>query len=247
MLRKTTFPTKHLSGHTSIPEVLILVILISLVLVSCTIGQPQIPSKDWQLHWLQGVPCRAPCWEGITPGKTNVTQTMEILSHIPSLTNLDKRNDSKPSELGRLSWDWKNGNKGGYVYYSPSNETISIVAPIFDAWFSFHDVLQTYGEPSHITAWIYQSPDVSSKNYHMVLVYLSQGFEIWGNQLTKPNLNEDMLFNQVMFFEPTREQLEASDGTAKQHPDWLIPWQGFKGFDYYCRDEQNGKYCRGEK
>src|SRR5262249_40010397 len=33
-------------------------------------GKPA-PPDDWTYRWLQGIPCVAPCWEGITVGQTS--------------------------------------------------------------------------------------------------------------------------------------------------------------------------------
>lgn len=39
--------------------------------------------EDWSYRWLKGIPCRPPCWEGITPGQTTAREAEEILRQSP--------------------------------------------------------------------------------------------------------------------------------------------------------------------
>lgn len=206
------------------------------------------PPEDWQFRWLKGVPCRAPCWEGITPGKTSATEAIEILKQSPLVAYVQQGRYAPSSGLGDVSWDWINGDKGGYANY-PINTSAQIIGSIFPAFrqrYALRDVLQAYGEPSHILAQAKQGPDIGSGIFYDVwLVYLPQGLALTGGGATKPDL-ENMYLDRVIFYIPTREGLEANVWLAKEHPEWVLPWQGFKGFDYYCRDETHGIECRGK-
>ena len=40
--------------------------------------------KDvWGTNWIKGLPCKPPCWYGITPGQTTETDAINILKSLP--------------------------------------------------------------------------------------------------------------------------------------------------------------------
>jgi DNA-binding beta-propeller fold protein YncE len=55
--------------------------------VASSSGLRQVPTEhDWvaaSRAWLNGKPCRVPCWEGITPGKTTVGEALVLLKQNP--------------------------------------------------------------------------------------------------------------------------------------------------------------------
>jgi sugar lactone lactonase YvrE len=75
-------------------------------------GLRQVPTeRDWvaaSSAWLNGQPCRAPCWEGITPGTTTVGQALNLLSQHPLID---------PSSVAVLSARDVQGNHG----FDPAN------------------------------------------------------------------------------------------------------------------------------
>lgn len=205
------------------------------------------PPQDWQYRWLKKIPCGAPCLEGITPGKTTASEAMEILSQNPLVKNV-RREPSYGYKWESVSWNWVVSGQTGDAFYPHSNsETIITITPHFGMYYSFRDVVQAYGEPTHIVAiarqLISERPTLCQEAR---FVYVPYGLELRSDCNSKLELNENISFLGASFFIPTREGYESIDETARRHPDWMIPWQGFKGFEYYCRDEQGGKLCRGE-
>src|SRR5688572_2209141 len=51
-------------------------ILLAVMLGGCTANSESI---DLLTHWIDGIPCEPPCWQGITPGQTTAFQAVEIL------------------------------------------------------------------------------------------------------------------------------------------------------------------------
>src|SRR5262245_17799626 len=47
-----------------------------------------VSNTDPTTRWLLGVPCRAPCWEGVTPGKTIAEEAVTIFRQSPILKNV---------------------------------------------------------------------------------------------------------------------------------------------------------------
>jgi hypothetical protein len=145
-------------------------------------------------------------------------------------------------EYGEINWDWVEGQGGGRASFradSPDRIVYS-VSPHFPASFELRDVIQAFGEPSHVLAAASHGPDVgSSISYILWIVYQSQGLALRTTGRSKPVLGADMLLNHVVFFDPLDE---GFIGPA----EWLVPWQGIRDFESYCHDNESGRACRGE-
>jgi hypothetical protein len=149
-------------------------------------------------------------------------------------------------EVGMVGWKWvaTGGDGGGALFDSqiPSS-TIYLVCPDLPASFSLHDVIQAYGEPSHVLARSYHGPDIGSGIFHdLSIIYLSQGILLVDGDGGKPTLNSATQFSTVKFFVPDEKGLEAAFGGTDPYLTRITPWQGMKDFDFYCRDEA-GKPC----
>src|SRR5664279_2199404 len=55
---------------------------------------------------VSGQPCSAPCWRGITPGKTSWTDALNILKSDATLENVNTQSDSQSSAVA-ASWQQK--------------------------------------------------------------------------------------------------------------------------------------------
>lgn len=218
-------------------------------IASATVPTKPPPPVDWPSRWLKGIPCRPPCWEGITPGKTTPAEAVEILRSSPLVANAKMATDPLLSSLGYVIWDWVGGRAGGEANYSTQalTQTLYIIGPYLSTSFRFQDVIQAYGEPSHILATAAHGPDIGSGiSYYLQLVYLPQGFALAAGGSRKPALSEDMFLNGPSFFAPTTEGFIAAFGEAGIAAGLLTPWQGIRSFDFYCKDQENGSACRGE-
>jgi len=149
-------------------------------------------------------------------------------------------------ERGHVIWSWvgREGREGGWATFhaqTPSSP-IYIINPLFPASFRLGDVIQSYGEPSHVIAKAFPRPDSEGFDYDLRILYRSQGFILLDGGAIKPVLNADTLFGSVVFFALNEEGLRAALAGAADHPEWVIPWQGMKDYDYYCTDIA-GKPC----
>ena len=229
----------------------IVVLILAMIGLGACVSLPGVPSiaqpEDWSYRWLKGIPCRAPCWEGITPGQTTAEEEVQILQRSPIVTAVKITAIPGAPDVGVVEWNWTNtGRRGGGAEFhaqTPSSP-IYLVAPIFPVSFKLGDVIQAYGEPSHIIASSYYGPDIDSGVfYDLSILYLPQGFIIGvAGGRVKPTLSVDTLSEAVVFFAPGEEGLRSAFQWAAAYPNGLIPWQGMKDFDYYCRDEA-GKPC----
>ena len=199
---------------------------------------------DWQTRWLKGIPCQPPCWEGITLGQTTGEEARERLKQNPLIASVETGTYDK---YEGLSWVWKDGTSGGYGYYSSQNANRYVyhIRPYYHTVFHLRDIIQSLGEPTHVIATGIRSPYEGNRVYYVTwIVYLSKGFVLYADG---KYLDEDKLFGNLEFFTPTVDGLRLVMVGAGRHPEWLVPWQGFKDFDFYCRDATGGRECRGEK
>lgn len=197
--------------------------------------------EDWPSRWLKGIPCRPPCWEGITPGRTTAAEAVEILKSNPLIATAERSTTTLFPELGYVEWNWVSGDKGGEANYNAHTptQTIYIIYPYFP-WspFRLSDVIEAYGEPSHVIGTASHSrTNLGEIEYILRIMYRPQGFMLLDYSVVKPVLNADLSLRRIVFFAPTDEGFAAALAGASEHPDRLVPWQGFKDFDFYCRGE----------
>jgi hypothetical protein len=176
-------------------------------------------------------------------GKTTGTEAAEIMKQNPLFTSVQT---GTLLESESITWKWANGENGGYAYFpkQSSNQSVYHIHPYYKALFRLREVMQTLGAPSHVVATGIRSPYQGNKiTYWTWVVYLSQGVVLY---TYGKYLEEDKIFDGLDFFTPTQDGLASVIPVAQRHPEWLVTWQGVKDFDFYCRDESNGKDCRGE-
>lgn len=206
------------------------------------------PPQDWEYRWLKGVPCKPPCWEGITPGVTTASQAVDILKQNNLISYLAIKTPTLRPEYGYVIWDWSTHPKnvtdpigvGGDALYDTqtSTQVIYIIRPNFRVAFSFDEILKVFGNPSHVLATARQTPD-GGVEYNFSIVYLDLGILAETGVATKdgsrkPNLSANFLLERVYFF---AAGLQGFVNAYKQEKaNFLISWQGFKDFNFYCRD-----------
>jgi len=203
------------------------------------------------LNWLQKQPCAPPCWEGIQPGQTTPEQAKLLLSQNPNITGLDTATAYNGTP-DHFFWNWKadaNTANGGIAYYyltRPENttvptQTITAISLFFQPPLSFQDLIAVYGEPSHIMVAAHFDA-AAGILYTFGVVYLNQGLFLMDdrpNPQVKPVLESTTKFNAVTFFAPTTAGFDNAiewSFPVHQPSTLLVPWQGFRPMQFYCRD-----------
>lgn len=199
---------------------------------------------DWSTRWLKGIPCFAPCWEGITPGLTSASEAVEILKRSPLIASAEAKDASRGYRVADVSWVWIDGKEGGEATYQASSPTIDMIRPDLDGAFRLRDFMQTYGEPSHVLATAIQPPDSLDVYYELSVVFVQKGIVLNAGGLIKPDPTNDGVFRSPVFLVPTIESFKAYSGWARMHPEWIVPWEAGKGFDFYCRGFASGALCK---
>jgi hypothetical protein len=237
----------------SVALLLLLMLMLTTLLAGCGSSSPTAPATtvvpltnaataqplllDWQTRWLQGIPCKLPCWEGITPGQTDDTVAITILKKSAVVTDVHFLNWSKV--LGEINWKWADGTEGGAGFYHKDSQAehgkIFRLRPNYKRSFTLGDVIPFYGEPSHVEALAFNGVDYPGVHYGLRLIYLAQGFELRKELFskdgsTKPVISLATPMDRVEFFDTT-------DSTQLVSYEWMTlqNWQGLKDFDFYCR------------
>ncbi len=242
-------------------------LLVTSLLLSCNTNQNKVPSAtmtiqsdkladdnleaeaQWPQDWLLGIPCKAPCWQGIVPGVTTVTDTITILEGMGDTININVSTSPISSDLydgaiGNLTWDWQEHGKvwgGMEVYGSPLTVYSILIGNAGHA--SLEDVIAAYGEPSHVSATIdgNRNPNL----YFLRLTFYEQGFALESNRSgssQKPYFDEQWTGFNVRFFEPTPEGFSRVWGGRLITVDEVArPWEGMLGFGAYATCE--GQFC----
>jgi len=207
-------------------------------LVSCT--QPPPPDTSY----LEGKPCAAPCWQGITPGVTDAKTALKIISD-PTLVEQDSIRggiDSKDSSRSGYTYRLVSGGSGsiglkdGIVYgidIGPSNDL------------TLGEVVNAFDTPDFVHV-----EDSSQERYCYAvdLYYLEKGIWVNAGVCKEPNstyrllertawVDPEIEVGGLTFFEPRPDLKSAlvdallfTSDNAEVITAYAFPW---KGFDFY--------------
>jgi hypothetical protein len=204
---------------------------------------PRTPMPpDWQNRWLMGIPCRPPCWEGITPGTTLPDEAVMLLKQNPLFSNV-QQNES--GAHGEIIWNLRDGTRGGQLWYNivGAQEIVYLIDPNLTVDFSLKDILAQYGEPSHVIAAAETlSPPGQGIGRFLKLIYQPLGFAVSVAKIPTV-LSPTMETVHPVFFVPNEPGRSAA---IPAPPEFISPWQGFKEYASYCYDSEGGSACKNQ-
>jgi hypothetical protein len=211
------------------------------------ITSPTSAMKDWENRWLKGVPCRPPCFEGITPGVTTAQEAFILLQQNPLIKDVQFLPVSGRQEAS-IGWNWFNFDKskssdphnprprGGFATYElvTGKQIVKQIAPQGFSDLKLKDLIQAYGEPSHIDASVLYNSHSSEYFYFTVVVYLNSGFSIRTSALKgKVEINPELKLQLPNFFQADLEGYKQENIDADKT---LVKWQGFQDWKFYCKN-----------
>lgn len=229
----------------------ILLCLGSVFVVGCGSGRldpaPTIRASpwSWQRGWLVGRPCAPPCWEGITPGKTSGEEALQLLNKMAFVRDVKFDRLIGQSDRGQIQWDLKNGFPGGMIVFdtTQSGEPVTGIQITYSETFKLSEIIDRFGEPTYVIAAAYRAPLPEKRIEHrLYLVFLEHGFAV--EALAAPELvSGEIQVTGPFYFVPSLQGFEEFNSGLTQ---FLVPWEGFQSFQFYCRDGEEGRACRGE-
>ena len=208
--------------------------------------------SDWKYRWLQGIPCRAPCWEGITPGKTTMQEALDLLKQNPLVmgANISLTADNGEGSNAYIEWNWTKisaPSPGGNIEGSSvlTSSKVVRIAPGYRTPYKLGDVIKMYGEPSYIVA---DYRKLENNSYYAIsITFSSQGIFLDYSSTNKPIINADLTFDEparLIFFIPGEEAFPKIP-FYDEYNKYRKPWSGYNTFDFYCRElPGSGNYCK---
>ena len=122
--------------------------------------------------------CQLPCWWGITPGKTTITDALNIINQFDSETNDFNKSRvyshiTAPLNISPI--------KEIRVSLFHENEIVQKIEVYGFDWpgYGLSQVLTTYGEPDEILIHSYKSEPKSYPSFRLVLIYRTRGFVVY--------------------------------------------------------------------
>lgn len=180
---------------------------------------PSINSQNWFRDFIDDPTCQIPCWENITPNKTDIDLATRIVAKIP---------DVQIIYLEPRSTSWYFGNKSsssGVVTANQEGIIIQIDLELSeDEILILSDVIKLYGDPNAILEGI---------DCNFILSYRYQGMLLSVLEPTcsrKPaDMKPETRIDRIILFSPDNQEftLEIYGFNMDE-----INWDGYKIYDF---------------
>jgi len=211
---------------------LTLIVSLLLTLASCTSRNPKLFFGDGK--------CNLPCWYGLTPNRTTLSEAPESLKSLPIVDGQSVKTISfaNPPETA-VGWDFT-GDTIGYGWLEfDANNTLERIKIVPDG-LNLGDVVDFWGNPS--SAWAVYHRDPGGLYYFLTIFYPERGIsvETMGHQLSKESstgnedVTRDMSVTEINLYDPSRgveyyftHISFASQAQAQSYIKQLLPWTGF--------------------
>ena len=232
--------------HTGAPRcsqmgtlVLLSCVLILLGLSSACAAGPPVTGASL----LTGTPCAPPCWEGITPGKSDEEQVLHVLSNSPFVRagSIDSREVlERGGALTEIEW-YGRGKAPSWVYLRDNLVLRNEVR--LDQGPTLEQIVEKYGPPEAVQAYL-RFPPV----YVVILDYPARGFTLWSLNYPAPfvdlykrflvdnhtgRIEKGLRVRYVIYYAPTslpaalRDVFLYNPGYAEKIASEVHPWRGF--------------------
>jgi hypothetical protein len=171
-----------------------------------TTGCVLFPSKTptpaarhaWVTKWLENPACLPPCWEGITPGVTTITETFSILQKMPGVSKTENTRGKLTGIPIRWYFDQSGGD--GLVSEDDYGRVASLeIGFEYIQSLTVDEVITAYGLPTNVQAGRLQG------NSGLYIIYMDKGLIL---DTTLPVRNEkvfvspDTRVNNLFFIPP---------------------------------------------
>jgi hypothetical protein len=203
----------------------------------------------WEREWLAGTPCKAPCWQEITPGSTTIIEAEALLRQYSKVGEYETICTSdKQCNLSWANWRDAYNDAGGGDIISNQDSIVTSIGLAFPHYsFTLADVIQRYGEPTHVLASASHSVErINEINYRLSIFFQDAGIELGSSGRStsaRPTIQADTLFHVVSFFEPGGNVVveRVSQRNPKQVP-YILEWKGYADFSEYCHSFNDPEY-----
>jgi hypothetical protein len=187
----------------------------------------------WFTEWLNNPVCQPPCWEGITPGKTTITDTQKILIQLPWLMI-----DFGPGKLrpldSTITITWKGVPPSQVAGYADSDDhtyRINQLGLQGDFPTKIKELIAIYGDPTLVYV-----PRCDRGACGVSLIFMSDGMMIelyhvrpdWRGYFT---VTPDAEITRIWFFPPGEDGFSATFPTEAEIVQMnRMPWVGYSKY-----------------
>lgn len=187
-----------------------------------------------QYRWVDrsiitGVPCAPPCWQGITPGVTQMDEALEILSNSPYIeTGSIKRAGTDIS--GGCTWRWRSPGRRMQPGLNWQTGIVDTIQMGLTFNLTVQEVTDKFGLPEAVSAVEGGQPE--HWYWIIVLHYPSQGveFKAYTSEFSK-DIKPTTEVGAVLLFSPLTmdERIkEIEKGLSSPLPiDYFSDWKGY--------------------
>ena len=188
------------------------------------------PRNAWLLEWLDNPPCQPPCFLGITPGVTTITETVQILSDQTNIQITD--GPGSMFDYQELSWRFANTyHDSGRLQTDLKGQAVTFIILGIDNSedLKLSEVIAAFGEPDQVT--ISRCP----KRLHcdVFLIYNSSGMlvelylpaEVDKDSIHNVNISPDLLV-EIIWFIPSGEKA-FKKAFVGERGRVLMNWEGY--------------------
>ena len=208
------------------------------------VPSPVIPSTvpsntDWETDWLREQPCAPPCFAGIVPGTTMLSETVRLLETNPHIAYVKVFSSTTLLRTGYVQWGWRTIFGGGIAAFTPTLGRITSITVDIDL-IRLDTLMTAYGDPSDVIALQYLNFDETT-SYTLWIVYRDRG-------LIMPVLSSNIIAPATMlglprFFEANSQGIASELERLRIQKGHLVPWAGYQPLAFYCRDSYTGLPC----
>lgn len=190
------------------------------------------PKADWLIKWLENPECRPPCYQSIVPGESTLEYAQARFKKVPNMEIIDVSfpEDYDFTDLGQITWGYKNSNDSGIAYTFPNKLVISYIDLVVYEDVLINEVIEIYGPPSHV--WFIDCrAEIGKKRCSAELVYIDIGLSLGlpyqevSDVNSSVDIKENQIFRIIKFFPPGMDGFCSSISDCNQ--DNLAEWKGF--------------------
>lgn len=163
----------------------VLLVVVAVVAVWLILFSQSHPDTSF----LVGVPCEAPCWQGITPGVTDESSALEII-YGSEIVQHDTITCDMESNTGPRSWCFFVSLAGGHGAVEFDNKIASLIeiGPSPHLKLDLGQVIEAFGEPTYVYVEEYDKQHdirLGHNYYYSALFFPDRGIEVWATVLEK--------------------------------------------------------------
>jgi hypothetical protein len=186
-------------------------------------------------------PCRLPCWQGITPGKTRLSEALEILNRLPYVASFEDY--IKPKIVARgedtriitsVYYEYDDRLRDGY------DPLVTFIELAPSGPFTLGIIQDAYGDPQYILVGG-GGDSLGYQHYSIAFVYSELGLVMGVDSLDSHKLSVDasLTLGTRLFIYPSQQSLPLPDTTLRMFrqrysSSHLITWQGYQSYEFYC-------------